>query len=273
MEIKIEKLKVYGYIGVYEEEKKNGQEFFISVNCKLKDSTSYNTDKLDNTVNYGAVCDIIIDYVENVKCDLIETVAEDLASMILQTYDVISEITVRIDKPNAPVDADFSNIYVSCTKTWEKVYISLGSNIGDKDFYLEEAINKLRGKEKIRNLRISSFNTTKPYGNTNQDDFRNAVLELETFYTPLELLDVCNEIEDEAGRVRKEHWGPRTLDLDILLFGDIIINDKNLNIPHIDMHNRLFVLEPLCEIAPNACHPVIGKSAYMMLKELQIKEL
>ncbi len=269
MDIVIENLKVYGFIGVYEEEKKNGQDFYVSVLCSLDNDKCYNSDKLEDTVNYGGVCNIIVDYMENVKCDLIETCAEDLATILLQTYDVISEITVEISKPNAPIEAEFDNVFVSTTKKWEKAYISLGSNMGNKDGYIEDAINKLRSKEKIRNLRGSSLYTTKPYGKVEQDDFRNAVLEIETFYTPTELLDLCNEIEDEAGRVREERWGARTLDLDILLFGNRIINTQDLNIPHIDMHNRQFVLEPLCEIAPNACHPLLGKSAYILLQELE----
>ena len=269
MEINIVNLKTFSHIGVFEEEKRDGQEFLISINCKLQECYSYNSDDLEKTVNYGRVCNLVIDYMENAKCDLIETACEDIASMILQSYDVIKEITVEIHKPNAPVEAEFGDIYASCNKKWEKVYLSLGSNMGERDDYINDAIKELKLQDKIRNVRSSSLYTTKPYGNVDQDDFRNCICELECFYTPLELLDICQEIESKNGRIREEEWGPRTLDVDIILFGNRIIDTPELTVPHIDMQYRGFVLEPLCEIAKGAYHPVLQKRAIELYKDLQ----
>ena len=268
MDINIRGLRVYSHIGVFEEEKRDGQEFLVDITCTLNDEYSYDTDELNRTVNYGGVCDMVIDYIESVRCDLIETAAEEIATMLLQSYDIIDEVTVEIHKPNAPVDADFEDISCVCHKRWEKVYLSLGSNMGDRDSYLDYAIDDIKVLEKVRNVKTSSIYTTEPYGREDLDEFRNLVCELETFYTPMELLDVCLDIEVAHDRVREEKWGPRTIDIDIILFGDKIINTSVLTIPHIDMHNREFVLEPLCEIARNAYHPLYNKRAYELLEDL-----
>ncbi len=261
MKINIEKLHLYGHIGVYEEEKANGQDFDVSVYCNLRDDYSYATDELDNTVNYGTVANLIQDYFNNNKCDLIETVSENIAGMILDSYDVIDEITVEVHKPNAPVNIEFDDIYVSCNKKWEKVYLSLGSNVGDKEKNIKDALHEIKISDGIRNVKVSKLYDTKPYGKIDQDDFVNAVCELETYLTPFELLDVCNAIEEKFGRERVEKWGPRTIDIDIVLIGNKIIGTDRLCVPHIDMHNREFVLKPLVEIAPFAYHPVLHKRA------------
>ena len=268
MEINIRGLKVYSHIGVLEEEKINGQDFVIDVSCTLDDEYSYDSDELNRTVNYASVCNMIIDYMEAAKCNLIETASEEIAAMILQSYDIIDEVVVEIHKPNAPIDAEFEDVSCVCHKKWEKVYLSLGSNMGDREAFLNAAIGDIRVLDKVRNVRTSDIYTTEPYGREDLDEFKNMVCELETYYTPMELLERCGDIEKSHGRVRKEKWGARTIDIDIVLFGDRVIDSKNLCIPHEDMHNRRFVLEPLCEIAKNAYHPMYKKYAYELLEEL-----
>ena len=115
---------------------------------------------------------------------------------------------------------------------------------------------------------VSDFLVTKPYGVTDQDDFLNGCLKLRTLLTPRELLDRLHHIEQEAGRERTLRWGPRTLDLDILFYDDLILGEADLCIPHVDLPNREFVLRPLCEIAPYLHHPVTGKTVWEMLQEL-----
>ena len=124
---------------------------------------------------------------------------------------------------------------------------------------MTDGIEYLRSNKYIRVLSVSEIIETKPYGNTDQDDFLNGALKLETLLSPEEMLEVVHDAENAAGRVRNEHWGPRTLDMDILLYDDLIINTEDLTIPHADMLNRDFVLKPLCEIAPYAYHPVANK--------------
>ncbi|MBO4999433.1 MAG: 2-amino-4-hydroxy-6-hydroxymethyldihydropteridine diphosphokinase, partial [Bacteroidaceae bacterium] len=106
----------------------------------------------------------------------------------------------------------------------------------------------------------SDYLVTAPYGGVEQDDFLNGALELKTTLEPEELLDVLHEIEQEAGRVREIHWGPRTLDLDILLYDDTVVDTERLHIPHIEMHKRDFVLKPMTQIAPWKRHPLLGKT-------------
>lgn len=130
-----------------------------------------------------------------------------------------------------------------------RVFLSLGSNQGDRKAYLEEAVKALKKLPQSKVLHYSSVYETKAWGKTDQEDFYNLTLELETDLSPLELLEQTQRIESELGRVRHEHWGPRTLDIDLLLFGDHILDTPRLKIPHPHMTKRSFVLEPLQQIA------------------------
>ena len=116
---------------------------------------------------------------------------------------------------------------------------------------------------------MSDFITTAPYGGVEQDDFLNGALKLRTLLPPEELLDRLHEIEAQANRKRIIHWGPRTLDLDILLYDDLILDTPDLYIPHIEMQKRDFVLEPLAQIAPYARHPVYQRTVSQLLELLK----
>ena len=120
----------------------------------------------------------------------------------------------------------------------------------------------------IRLTQVSSYLVTAPYGGVEQDDFLNGAVELETLYDPQELLDRLHEIEQNANRERLVHWGPRTLDLDILFYDDLVQDDPSLTLPHPDMQNRDFVLRPMAELVPNLLHPVFHKTIGQLLKEL-----
>jgi 2-amino-4-hydroxy-6-hydroxymethyldihydropteridine diphosphokinase len=139
-------------------------------------------------------------------------------------------------------------------------YIALGSNIGNREDNLNKAIEMLRQNEEIEVTKISSYINTAPVGFTDQPDFLNAVVEIKTTLCPHKLLEICSGIEKNLKRERIIHWGPRTIDLDILLYEDLILNDEDLIIPHPRMHEREFVLTPLKEIAPKAFHPVLKKT-------------
>ena len=146
-------------------------------------------------------------------------------------------------------------------------YIGIGSNIGDKTANCQTAIEQLAEAGRI--TAVSSFYYTEPVGYKEQEDFINAVATLETGRSPVELLAICHAIEDRLGRRRTVRWGPRTVDLDILLYGDLVVSRLDLVIPHPLMAMRKFVLAPLVEIAPAVMHPVLNKTMLQLLGELQ----
>lgn len=132
-----------------------------------------------------------------------------------------------------------------------EAYIGLGSNMGDRSGFLKYAINGLSSSEEVSVTAVSSIYKTDPVGPVSQDKYFNAVLCLETSLDPYGLLSLLLRIEKDCGRLRNERWGPRTLDLDILLFGDLEIEDASLKVPHPSMLERAFVLAPLAEIRPD----------------------
>lgn len=137
------------------------------------------------------------------------------------------------------------------------VYIGLGSNLGDRHGNIETAIELMKAAG-VEVEKVASFIETPPYGEIAQPNFINTVCSAKTVLSPQELLKELKEIEKKMGRVETVRWGPRVIDLDILLYDNLILQEENLNIPHADMLNRRFVLEPLTEIAPNLVHPVNG---------------
>ena len=145
-------------------------------------------------------------------------------------------------------------------------YVSLGSNVGDREKNLRSAIQALRLIGRVRS--ISSFYETVPVEFTKQPEFLNCVVALETPSTPAHLLHQLLDIEKAMGRQRIQKKGPRTIDLDVVLFGDVAINTPEVIIPHPAMHQRRFVLEPLAEIAPEARHPILKKTVGELLKQL-----
>lgn len=151
---------------------------------------------------------------------------------------------------------------------WTTCYIGLGGNIaneqGTPKEHLENAIMAFKNHEYFQNIIVSSFYTSKAYGVTDQPDFVNAVLKADTNYTPIELLDFCQSLENTAGRVRLRHWGERCLDVDILLFGDEKIQNERLIVPHKEILLRNFVVIPMLEIDKELA--IHGE----MLKNLQI---
>jgi dihydropteroate synthase len=150
-----------------------------------------------------------------------------------------------------------------------RVYIAYGSNMGNRQGYIDKAIRLLNADPQIKIISRSSTIETAPYGGVIQSDFLNGVICIDTTYGPEELLTKTQSVERECDRVRSEHWGPRTLDLDILFYDDKIIDTDRLTVPHPDMHNREFVLRPLCEIAPEMIHPVMKKTVKQLLEQLQ----
>ncbi|MBS4536525.1 2-amino-4-hydroxy-6-hydroxymethyldihydropteridine diphosphokinase [Clostridium sp. D2Q-14] len=146
-------------------------------------------------------------------------------------------------------------------------YIGLGSNLGEREKFLKKAQQFMK-EEGITILKCSKIRETLPYGYVNQPLFLNQVVEVETDLSPFELLERMQKIENMLGREREEHWGPRTIDLDILFYGDEIIESPLLIVPHKEIQNRLFVLEPMVELNANCIHPVFNVTMITLYEQL-----
>ncbi len=138
-------------------------------------------------------------------------------------------------------------------------YIAFGSNLGDREAHIRAAAEKLAAAAGVELAAMSSLYETEPVGPP-QPAYLNAAAAVDTSLSPRALLALCQRIENELGRVRTIRWGPRTIDLDILLYDDEIVDEPDLRIPHPLLHERLFVLDPLVEIAPDARHPALNRT-------------
>ncbi|HOQ10184.1 MAG TPA: 2-amino-4-hydroxy-6-hydroxymethyldihydropteridine diphosphokinase [Syntrophomonadaceae bacterium] len=154
----------------------------------------------------------------------------------------------------------------------KSVYISLGSNMGSKRENLAQAVELISNIPGVKLKNRSSLYETEPWGKTDQDKFLNQVIEIETSLPPRELLKELQDIEINMGRQRKEKWGPRIIDLDILLYGNEVLDDPQLAIPHPRMRERLFVLVPLAEIGADLRFPDNGATVREVLSSVLARE-
>lgn len=267
-EIRIENLEVYAYHGVYPKENKDGQPFYINAVLYTDTQEAAEHDDLSLSTNYGEVCHFINDWMEQHICKLIETVAETLVQKILLQFPLIKGMDLEIKKPEAPIELPFDSVSVKIHRDWHQVYLSVGSNMGDKQAYIQGAISKLKEHPLIKEVKTSKLLVTKPYGDVEQEDFLNGAIGLKTLMSPKKLLELLHDMEAKADRKRELHWGPRTLDLDIIFYDKLVYEDEELILPHVDMENRYFVLKPLSELAPNMRHPILQKTVTQLLQAL-----
>ena len=259
-EIRIEDLEVFANHGVFPEENTLGQKFVVSAVLFTDTRMAGKTDDLTASIHYGEVSAFITEFLQKNTYQLLERAAEELAEALLLEWDRIEKISIEIKKPWAPVRLPLKTVSVKIERGWHTAYIALGSNIGDSKMYLDNAVKALNELPTSKVEVVSEYLVTPPYGVTDQPDFLNGCLEIETLRTPEELLRLVNGIEKAAGRERLIHWGPRTLDIDILLYDDVVYDSEDLHIPHVEMHKREFVLEPLSAIAGYKRHPLLGKT-------------
>lgn len=262
-------LKVYAWHGVYEEEREKGQNFIINARIFYDTVSVAETDSVEDTIDYAKVSLYINEYMRVHQFNLIETVANKLARKLLIKFPLIQSIELEVVKPEAPIPVPFSNVSVRVNRGWHKVYIATGSNMGDSEQFIRDAMDNLDSDENCRVLRKAKMYESRPYGGVDQDNYINSAFCMNTLYSPLELLTRLQEEEKNAGRERNLKWGPRTLDLDILYYDDLIMERDHLRIPHVDMANRDFVLLPLSEIAPYKRHPILGLTTLEMLSRLK----
>lgn len=269
-ELHIKDLVVFANHGVFPEETKLGQKFVLDMTLYIDAYAPAISDDLDKSVNYGEVCHFATAFFQKNTYKLIETAAELTANAILKEFPLLKGVTLEVKKPWAPIGLPVEHASCKITRMWHEAFIALGSNMGDSKGFLDMAVRELGSNAFCKVKKVSEYIITKPYGGVEQDDFVNAALMLETTLTPQALLDLLHEIEAMADRKREVRWGPRTLDLDILLYDDLVLETESLIIPHVDMTNRDFVLIPMAEIAPWKRHPIAGKTMEELKKTLEI---
>ena len=264
----IEKLEVFAHHGVLEEEQRKGQIFQVNAVLYMDAHRAGLEDNLFYSIDYGQICQFITNWMQENTYQLLEAVAEKMSKAILLKYDKIVAVDLEIRKPQAPIPLPFGCVSVKIHRRWHTAYLTMGSNMGDKVQYINGAIRALTAHPQIKVKKVSDFILSKPYGVTDQENFLNGALEIETLLEPEELLDALHDMEDAAGRTRLRRWGPRTLDLDIIFYDKLVYESDNVVIPHPDMQNRDFVLEPLSALAPYYRHPLFGKTVMQLYQEL-----
>lgn len=276
-EIHLTGLKAFGRHGVFDFEKAEGQEFSVDVRLTGDFSRAAQTDRLEDTVDYGAVADLAAGIVSSERYDLIEALAARIAGAIAETITVPCTVEVTVHKPSAPIQHDFADVTVraaaqsgpeqpsGASSEGDRVcaVLSLGANQDDPRAQLEAALTAIDRLPRVSVQQRSGLYSTAPVGGVEQDDFVNCAAVVEAECSPRELLASLQGIEVAQGRVRDVRWGPRTLDIDIIRIApcgaDIddpreqtVSADPVLTLPHPRAGERAFVLVPWAEIRPEA---------------------
>lgn len=267
--IHIRNLEVFGRHGVFPEENRLGQKFEVDADLYVPIREAGLNDDLTKSIHYGEVSHFIASFMTEHTFRLIEAAAEQMAEALLLRFPAMEKIRLEIRKPWAPIGLPLESVSVEIERGWHQAFVAVGSNLGERENYIQMGIEALKARKDCKVEQVSEIITTSPYGVTDQPDFLNGMIKMRTLLTPWELLRVLQETEQQAGRERLTHWGPRTLDLDIIFYDDQVIDARELQIPHPDMRNREFVLKPLAELAPYLRHPLFQKTVGQMLKELE----
>lgn len=271
-QIKIDNLQIFAHHGVYDFETENGQNFYVNAVLFTDLHSAGNSDSLEDSTSYAQVCEWLSAYLKNHTFQLLEAAAEHAVRELLLTFPLIHGVEFELRKPEAPIGLPFESVSIKISRGWHGVYLSFGSNLGEKEQHIRNGLEQLENNRLCRMKKVSDYIITKPYGGVEQEDFVNGACYLETLMEPQELLEELHRIEALEDRKREIHWGPRTLDLDILFYDKLVYDSTELVIPHVDMENREFVLEPMRQLAPDFRHPVNGLTIKQMLLHLKNKK-
>lgn len=268
--IYLKNVEIFANHGVFAEEKSLGQKFILDIELSLDLEKAGKSEDLTKSVHYGELCHGIEEEFTKKSYDLVETAAEKVANYTLKNYPLVKRVKVTLKKPWAPIGRHLDYAAVEIERGYHEAYLSIGSNIGNKKANLNEAIERINAHEDISVDKISSFIVTEPWGYTDQEEFLNAALKIKTLLSPSDLMDVLLSIEQEMKRERIVKWGPRIIDLDIILYDDLVSEDEHIILPHPRMEEREFVLKPLCELCPNKIHPILKKRMFRLLEEINM---
>ncbi len=263
----IKNLNLFGYHGVKESEKKNGQNFCFNIEILLNKKSFLDNDNLEDTLNYSEAIRILKDINSDRRFDLLETLSQTIANRIMEMSPLVEKVAVKIEKTSPPIKENLESVgvqYILDKKNMEKkeevelesggidVYMSLGSNIGNRENNLRKAVDLINSSPYIKVLKVSSIYETEPMYLKDQNYFYNIVLQakVKEGVNPFEILGFLKGIEFSFGGKKNKRFGPRIIDIDLLYYGEMFIESDFLTIPHPRIQERKFVLVPLSEIAP-----------------------
>ncbi len=265
-----------GHHGVFPEERRDGQDFTVDVVLHLDTTKAAATDDVADTVHYGDLAVRIAEVIRGEPVDLIETLAARVAASCVASPDCAGVVTVdvAVHKPQAPITEPFSDVVIAIRRDRADLLpvpsqdalaqrpdepvtavLALGTNLGDREATLRAAVAGLRDIPQLWESAVSPVVETDPVGGPEQPNFLNAVVLVTTGLSARELLAACQAIEDGQGRERIVRWGPRTLDVDVIRYGDVLSSDPLLELPHPRAGQRAFVLAPWLAVDPQAWLP------------------
>lgn len=256
--IRIEGVRAMGTHGVLDSEHVDAQPFVVDVSMRVDLAPAHRSDALADTVSYAEVAADVVAIIQGPHVDLIERLAGLVADAVL-ARELVEEVEVRVHKPEAPVGVAFGDVSVTVTRRDVRpAVVALGSNEGDRLATLNRAVDDLARLPRTRVREVSPIAETDPVGGPEQPDYLNAVALLDTTLRPRTLLRLLQEVEQRHGRTREVRWGQRTLDLDLVQYGDpargtdVVCDDELLTLPHPRAHERGFVLLPWLAADPSA---------------------
>lgn len=256
-------IRGHGRHGVFDHERRDGQEFAVDVELEVGTTAAARSDDLADTVDYGQVAIAVHALIVGEPVDLVETLAERIADACL-AFGGVHAVTVTVHKPSAPIPVPFDDVQLRIRRTApvrRPVALALGSNLGDSATVLQAAVDDLAALPGLSLGAVSAVYRTAPVGGPEQPDYLNAVVVGETTLDPLALLTATQGVERAHHRVRDVRWGPRTLDVDVIALGDEVVDEPTLQVPHPRAHERAFVLVPWTDADPAAVIPGRGPVA------------
>ena len=254
-------LRARGFHGVLPEERRDGQDFVVDVVLDVDIAAAAASDAIEDTVHYGVLARQVLDVVEGEPVDLIETLAERIATVCLAPP-LVAGVEVVVHKPQAPVGVPFTDVSVRVKRSArrkERAVLALGANLGDRSATLQGAVRALAAQPQLQVVDVSAVYETDPVGGPEQPPYLNAVVLAETTLGAEELLAAAQRVEAAYGRVRDVRWGARTLDVDLLALGNVVRSSPRLTLPHPRAHVRGFVLVPWLDVDPDAVVPGHGR--------------
>ncbi|GAA4524827.1 2-amino-4-hydroxy-6-hydroxymethyldihydropteridine diphosphokinase [Brachybacterium paraconglomeratum] len=261
--IEVTGIKAWAHHGVLEEEKRLGQQFEVDVTLHLDTAPAGASDALSRTVNYAEAAAAVHEEMTGGPYDLVETLAERIATRILTDtgHPLVRRVGIRVHKPSAPVGLPVGSVTVSIERDAAPIsaVLAVGTNLGEREQHLQDALAHLAATDGIEIAWTGPVLETVPVGGpAGQGSFLNSVIGVRTVLGPFALLRAAQDAEHAAHRERLVRWGPRTLDVDVITYGDWVSDDPELTVPHPRAHERAFVLAPWHAACPQAMLPGQG---------------